>query len=77
MPLLTFQLAGQAQTPDGQTIAIPPPVVLQQRGPVVQVSLTVAETVAQALAQQGSTLPIPRTGWALIDTGASVTCIDE
>lgn len=77
MPLLTFQLAGQAQTPDGKIVAVPPPVVLQQRGPVVQVSITVAESVAKTLAQQGQPLPAPKTGWALIDTGASVTCIDD
>lgn len=77
MPLLTVQFSGQAQAPDGKTIPLPPPVALQQRGPVLQVSLTVAESVAKALAQQGQPLPPPRTGWALIDTGASVTCIDD
>lgn len=35
------------------------------------------QTVAKNLAQQGIQIPSPITGWALIDTGASVTCIDE
>jgi predicted aspartyl protease len=77
VPLLTFQLAGQGQTPDGKTILLPPPVALQQRGPVVQVSITVEENVAKTLVQQGQQVPTPKSGWALIDTGASVTCVDD
>jgi predicted aspartyl protease len=33
--------------------------------------------MAQTLTQQGLTVPAPRTGYALIDTGASVTCVDN
>jgi predicted aspartyl protease len=43
----------------------------------VQVSITVEQTIAQTLVQQGKSVPTPIAGWALIDTGASVTCIDE
>ncbi|MCX6026849.1 MAG: retroviral-like aspartic protease family protein [Chloroflexi bacterium] len=35
------------------------------------------QSMAQALIQQGDQVPAPRTGLALIDTGASDTCIDE
>jgi predicted aspartyl protease len=51
--------------------------VLQQRGPIVQVSITTEENIAKSLAQQGKILPPPKAGWALIDTGASVTCVDD
>jgi len=50
---------------------------LQGKGPIVQVSVTVEQTVAKNLIAKGIPIPTPITGWALIDTGASVTCIDE
>jgi hypothetical protein len=77
MPTLHAQFLGQAKTPDGNPVQLAPPVALQQRGPVVQVSLTVEENIAKAVVQQGKQLPAPITGFALIDTGASVTCIDD
>ena len=77
MPILHLQLSGEGLTPDGRTVTIPHAVALQQRGPVVQVSVTVEETIARTLAEQGRELPTPLTGLGLIDTGASVTCIDE
>ena len=48
-----------------------------QRGPVVQVSIGLAQSMAQELIQQGATLPAPVSGLALLDTGASSTCIDD
>ncbi len=36
-----------------------------------------AQPIARQLLQQGKTLPQPVSGLALIDTGASTTCIDE
>ena len=77
MPTLTFQLAGQIQTPTGKTVQLPPQAALLQRGPVVHVSITAEESVSKALAQQGQTPPPPKTGWGLIDTGASNTCVDD
>ena len=47
------------------------------RGPVIQVSVSVEQTIAQQLLQSGSAVPPPVTGYALIDTGASMTCIDD
>ena len=73
MPILNIQLA--AQDPSGAQI--PPLVALQQRGPVVQVSVTVEQNIAQQLLAQGVTLPPPESGLALIDSGATSTCIDE
>lgn len=77
MPILTLQLADQAQTPDGHVIPIPASVALQLRGPVVQASISVAESMAKELLQQGKELPAPKTGPALSDTGASITCVDD
>ena len=73
MPILNIQLAGQ--DPSGRQI--PPLVALQQRGPVVQVSVSVEQNIAQQLLAQGVLLPAPERGLALIDTGATSTCIDE
>ena len=75
MPILNIQLA--AQDPSGNQI--PPLVALQQRGPVVQVSVSVEQNIAQQLLSQGLSLPTPERGFALIliDTGATSTCIDD
>jgi len=70
-------MGGQAQTLDGRAIPIPPSVALLQRGPVVQASISLLESMAKELLQQGQELPAPKTGLALIDTGASITCVDE
>lgn len=77
MPILNVQLAGESQRPDGSKIAIPPQAALLQRGPVVQVSVTVGQALAQQVLQKGGTVPPPVTGLALIDTGATSTCVDE
>jgi len=76
MPILHVQATGQGQRLNGTLVQIEPFIALQQRGPCVQVSITLEPTVAQALVQRGERLPSPVTGLALIDTGASVTCID-
>lgn len=48
-----------------------------RRGPRVQVTISVARAIAEELAKQGQTIPAAVTGEALIDTGASSTCIDD
>lgn len=77
MPLLHLQFHGEGTTPDGRKQAIPPPVVLQRQGPTAQVALHYPAAIAQELINRGETLPNPVTGEALIDTGASVSCIDN
>jgi len=44
---------------------------------VLQVTVTIEQNAGKALVAQGKTLPLPETGLALIDTGASNSCIDE
>lgn len=76
MPILNIQFGEtNAQGPDGQTILIPPHLGLVQRGPIIQVSLNLARAIAEQLLARGQQLPEPRSGLALIDTGASATCI--
>jgi len=77
VPILHTQLAGQTKTPDGKLIQVPPAIALQQRGPIVQVAVTLAEAMVAALAQQGKPTPPSVNGLALLDTGASSTCIDD
>jgi len=77
VPTLHSQFAGTARQPDGTEASVPSQVALALRGPCVQVSITIAEQIATQLLQQGKTLEPPVSGLALIDTGASTTCIDE
>ena len=77
MPILHSQTTAQIKTPDGKTVDVHPAIALQVRGPVLQVTVTIEENAGKALVSQGKALPTPKTGLALIDTGASNTCIDE
>jgi predicted aspartyl protease len=77
MPILHTVLAAQAKTPDGKTVQLQPAIALHQRGPVIQVSVTIEQNAGKGLTAQGRTLPPLKSGWALIDTGATNTCIDE
>jgi len=77
LPILHSQIAAQAKTPDGKVIQVPPATALQLRGPILQVSLTIEQNAGKGLVAQGKTVPTPRSGLALIDTGASNTCVDE
>jgi predicted aspartyl protease len=61
----------------GNKVKLEPKAALLMRGPVFQVTVGLAETVAQQLIQQGKAVPEPISGWALLDTGATSTCIDD
>jgi predicted aspartyl protease len=50
---------------------------LAHRGPVMQVTVTLADAVAEQWVRNGIEVPGTETGLALIDTGASRTCIDD
>ncbi|HXT36113.1 MAG TPA: hypothetical protein VN837_11080 [Chloroflexota bacterium] len=77
MPVINMQLQGQAQRPDGTLVTVHPTLVMQQRGPVLQVTVGVSTLISTNLSQQGIAVPAPIAGWALIDTGASGSCIDD
>jgi len=76
VPILHSQITAQGQTPDGKTVQVPPAAALAMRGPIVQVTVSIEQNAAKALLNQGKTVP-SKAGLALIDTGASNTCIDE
>jgi predicted aspartyl protease len=69
-------MAAQGTGADGKVLQVHPSVALQMRGPVVQVTVTIEQNAGKALLSQGKAVPT-KTGLALIDTGASNTCIDE
>jgi predicted aspartyl protease len=72
MPILHGQHF-QSQQQGSQNVPAPSAFSLTQQGPKVQVEVS----LPQVIAQQGIAIPSPITGNALIDTGASGTCIDE
>jgi predicted aspartyl protease len=74
VPILHIQLTKQTTT-EGKSVPLSPALALRQRGPVVQVSVTIEQNAGRAFSDH--VWPQPRTGLALIDTGASNTCIDE
>jgi len=76
VPILHSQIAAQAKTPDGKVVQVAPALALLMRGPVLQVTVTIEQNAGKGLLSQGKTVPT-KTGLALIDTGASNTCIDE
>lgn len=49
---------------------------LQARGPLLQVALSVLDPQAAVLTERGEVVPVV-SGLALIDTGASTTCVDD
>ena len=77
MPIFHSQISVQIQDQSGNRRTLDPRTSLLRRGPIIQVTLGLAENIAQQLVQQGKPVPEPVAGWALIDTGATSTCIDD
>jgi hypothetical protein len=63
-----------AQPPGGQQQ--PFPQGLQLAGPCLPVQVEVPPALAAQLQQTGQVVPAPAAGFALIDTGASVSAVD-
>lgn len=76
MPHINIQYQGKIQNPDGTTQDVPGGIGLQAEGPRVQVTIHVSQPIANALQSSGKQLPKPQVGMGMIDTGASVTCVD-
>jgi hypothetical protein len=55
----------------------PHPQILRQAGPLVAVQVEVPTLLAKYLSDSGKPVPPPVTGWALIDTGATSTAVNE
>ncbi|SRR5260221_3433889 len=77
MPIIDGQLGGQAKDQSGQVIALTPVQVLQLKGPVVPATLSVPNSVRDALVKASKPVPAAIQGLALIDTGAQQTCVDQ
>ena len=54
-----------------------PQDLLAAMGLLLQVEINVPQALATLLTSQGTTLPKPVTGSALIDTGATSCCVEE
>ncbi len=76
MPILNQYYRAELNLPDGRSQQIPAAQALQLQGPLVEVLVTPPAVVLEALQKRGDQLPELVKGHALIDTGASVTCID-
>jgi len=77
MPVLHTQFSGEGKAPDSKVVKLSSAFVMASRGPVLQAAITVAEQVAAELVKQGKPVQPPVAGFALIDTGAYMTCVDE
>ncbi len=77
MPILNVQVREVARDAHGNEYDIPPSRALVRRGPVVAVSLRPLEAQRRVLAERGEPIPAAVDGLALIDTGASCTCVDQ
>jgi len=53
------------------------PQVLVQTGPLLQVEVSIPSALEQLLNTQNQPIPSPITGWALIDTEATRSCVDK
>jgi len=62
-----FRRPNQEHSPEG----------LSSAGPLLQVQVMVPPALAALLGQSNQPIPAPGTGWALIDTGATRTCVDK
>ena len=78
MPLFERSYEGVLRSPDGKTKErIPPHIILQRTGPLLEVKISVTPEHQKKLAEQGTSPPEAIQGFALIDTGASITAVDE
>lgn len=55
----------------------PNPTHIMRVGPRLQIEISIPDSLITQLVAQGKAIPAPVTGFGLIDTGASVTCVDE
>jgi len=60
--------------PDGNKLN---PEILLMSGPILSVEISIPSALASALTKENKPTPNPTTGWALIDTGATRSCVDD
>src|SRR5688572_13589023 len=76
MPL-HHQYSGRTPGSDGRPIDLPASLVLRLRGPSVGVAIAVSQELENKLIATNQPVAAPITGLALLDTGASATCVGE
>jgi hypothetical protein len=76
LSILNARIDAKTKDRQGNVKPIHPKVALQNVGPSVQVILVPLEAQLRSIADNGGTPPQPVSGRALIDTGASITCVD-
>ena len=77
MSILNARVQGKSKDRKGNIIPTPHGMALQQIGPRVRIALLPIKEHANSFSDKGEPLPNPVSGWALIDTGASMTCVDQ
>lgn len=77
MPTLNIRIQGDGKDNRGDLVPLSPAVALRSAGPIVPVVLSPLPEHVKSTAEKGQRLPDPFSGIALIDTGASATCIDR
>ena len=77
MPILNSRLQVRAKDQQGDPIPGPSGMGLRRFGPRILITLSPLEAQIKTFVEQGESLPTPVVGLALIDTGASATCIDR
>jgi predicted aspartyl protease len=78
MPVLHVRKPSVSGEDDqGNEVEIPPPHMLVREGPLIQVNIGPASDLADQWRNDGREVPEPITGPALIDTGATSTCVDD
>jgi predicted aspartyl protease len=70
-------MVAQGQGSDGQPALVNPQASLIMLGPRLQVAVGLANAFADQVLKSGGQVPAVVSVWALIDTGASQTCIDD
>jgi len=64
---------GEFRTQTGQ----PVPGGLLRAGPVLPLEIAIPSALSRFLSTQNQQIPAPRSGFALIDTGATRSCVDS
>ena len=77
MPTLSIRVQSKRKDQHGNVVLANQSTALRVGGPRVYVTLSPFEDQIQSLAKKGEIPITPVTGMALIDTGASATCIDR
>ena len=77
MPILNTRVQGEAVDQHGNTVQLPPFQALEAAGPRLEMLISPLDEHVRVIMQSGEPAPAPVPGLALIDTGASTTCIDQ